>query len=71
MDPKPRPDDAMYIEILRRMTPEQKLMKVFELSSMSKAIFKEGLSVRFSDLSEPEFHKLFLERLALAHNRRD
>jgi len=61
----------MYIEILRRMTPEQKLMKVFELSALSKAIFKEGLRARFPNLSEEEFHKLFLERLELAHNRRD
>ena len=71
MDPEPRPNHQKYLEILSRMTPDQKLKKVSELSAMSKAIFKEGLRARFPDPGEVEFHKLFLERLALAHNRRE
>ena len=41
MDPKPRPNHKLYIEILRRMTVEQKLQKVFELSEMGKSLFRE------------------------------
>ena len=69
MDPKPRPNHKLYIDILRRMTPEQKLMKAFELSEMSKSLFRQGLRARFPDLPEDEFHELYLKRLALCHNR--
>ena len=44
-------------------------MKAFELSDLTKKIFREGLRRRFPDLAEAEFHKLYLERLALCHNR--
>ena len=69
MDPKPRPNHQRYLEVLRNMTPEQRLLKAFELSAFSKALFKEGLRQRFPDLSEEVFHRLYLERLALCHNR--
>jgi hypothetical protein len=69
MDPKPRPNHQLYIEVLRRMTPEQRLLKAFELSAFVKALFREGLRKRFSDLSEEAFHKLYLERLEKCHNR--
>src|SRR5690349_19876073 len=64
MDPKPRPNHALYIEVLRRMTPEQKLQKMFELSAFTKELFRQGLRQRFPELSEEEFHRLYLERLA-------
>lgn len=69
MDPKPRPLHRIYIDILRRMTPEQRLLKAFELSEMSKSLFQQGLRARFPDLPEEEFHRLFLKRLELGHNR--
>jgi hypothetical protein len=69
MDPKPRPNYRRYLEVLARMTPEQRLMKAFELSAFGKALFKEGLRKRFPELSEEELHKVFLERLARCHNQ--
>lgn len=69
MDPKPRPNHKLYIEVLRRMTPEQRLLKAFELSAFCKALFREGLRKRFPDASEEEFHQIYLERLAKCHNR--
>jgi len=69
MDPKPRPHRAKYIEILRRMTPDQRLRKAIELSEMSKRLFREGLRQRYPDLCEEEFHELYLKRLAKCHNR--
>ena len=68
IDPKPRPQHEAYIRVLRAMTPEQRLQKAFELSAFTKAIFKQGLHERFPDLSEDEFHRLYLERLAKCHN---
>lgn len=69
MDPKKRPNDRIYLEALRRMTPEQKLRKVFELTEMSRQLFRQGLRERFPELSEEELHRLYLERLAKCHNR--
>ena len=68
-DIKPRPNHKKYIQVLRQMTPEQRLMKAFELSKFSKQLFIHGLRKRFPDLSEEEFHKLYLERLKKCYNR--
>jgi len=69
VDPKPRPNHRQYLEVLRRMTPQQKAAKFFELSEQAKRLFREGLRKRFPELSEEEFHALYLERLAKCHNR--
>lgn len=39
MDPKPRPNHAKYIEVLRSMTSEQRLNKAFELSDLTRQLF--------------------------------
>ena len=69
MDIKPRPNHRLYLETLRRMSPEARLMKAFELSSFSNDLFLHGLRKRFPDLSEQDFRKLYLERLNKCHNR--
>jgi hypothetical protein len=69
MDPKPRPNHLAYLQILRAMTPAQRLQKAFELSEFTKSLFKQGLRRRFPDLSEAELHQLYLSRLAKCHNR--
>jgi hypothetical protein len=40
------------LEVLRRLTPEQRLLIAFELSENARQIFREGLRSRFPDLSE-------------------
>jgi hypothetical protein len=69
MDPKPRPNHERYIEILRRMSPGERLKKAFELSDMTKQLFRQGLRQRFPDLTDEAFHRLYLERLEKCHNR--
>jgi hypothetical protein len=69
MDIKPRPNHKLYLETLRRMSPEARLMKAFELSRFSNDLFLHGLRKRFPDLSEQDFRKLYLERLNKCHNR--
>ena len=51
------------------MTGEQRLLKAFEMSSFTEAIFTEGLRKRSSHLAEEEFHTLYLERLSLCYNK--
>ena len=69
MDIKKHLNRKEYIEILRKMTPEQKLLKTFELSEFGKELFICGLKKRFPDLNDQEFHKLLLDRLEKCHNR--
>ena len=69
MEIKPRPNHRRYIEILRGMTPEQRLIKAFELTETSKTLFRHGLRKQHPDLSDDDFHKLYLERLDKCHNR--
>ena len=68
-DPKPRPNRRLYIQILRSMTPEQRLLKAFELSELTRQLFRHGLRKRHPDLSESEFQQLYLKHLARCHNR--
>jgi hypothetical protein len=69
MDPKPRPNHARYIEVLRKMTPEQRLKKAFELTEFAKQLFLHGLRTRHPNATEVEFHRLMLEELEECHNR--
>jgi hypothetical protein len=68
-DPKPRPNRRRYLEILRSMSGEQRLAKAFELSAFARRLFEAGLRDRFPHLTEPEFKRLLLTRLAKCHNR--
>jgi hypothetical protein len=69
MNPKLRPNHARYLQVLRAMTPAQRLAKAFELSEFSKQLFLDGLRRRFPDLGEHDLRRLALERLAKCHNR--
>jgi len=69
MDIKEKPNHSLYIQVLRRMSPEARLMKAFELTAFSKQLFLHGLRKRFPDLTEEELHQIYLERLEKCHNR--
>lgn len=72
MDLKPEPNRKIYIEILKKMTPEQRLMKSFELTEMSKNLFLQGLKKRFPDKTEKEIKEIkeiYLEKIANCHNQ--
>ena len=68
MDPKPHPNDLRYIEILRGMTPDQRLRKAMELTELGKRLFAAGLRRIHPELSEDEFHRLYLAKIAQCHN---
>ena len=69
MDLKPRPNHQIYIQTLRRMTPEQRLLRAIELSRNVREVFVAGMRKRFPDLPDEEFRKLCQRRLELCHNR--
>jgi len=63
MNIKKNPNHKIYIQVLRRMSPEQRLLKEFELSEFAKQLFIHGLHKRFPNLPDEEFKKILLERL--------
>jgi hypothetical protein len=67
---KPHPNHQVYLRALRAMTPEQRLLKAFELTDFSRELFREGLRRRFPTAGEERLQRLYLERLAKCHNRR-
>ena len=69
MQEKPRPFHPKYIEILRAMSPEDRLLKAFELSEFSRSLFLHGLRRRFPQASEEERRAIYLDRLEKCHNR--
>ena len=66
---KQRPNHRLYIDILRRMTSEKRLLKAFELSTFSNQLFVHGLRKKHADISEAEFSQILKERLDKCHNR--
>jgi hypothetical protein len=59
----------VYLQALRNMSPEQRLLKAFELSEFTKQLFIHGLRKRFPDMPEEKFHSLLMDRLDKCHNR--
>jgi len=66
---KQRPNQKLYLATLRKLTPEQRLLKAFELSEFSKQLTLHGLRKKFPEMSEPEIMKTYIERLNKCHNR--
>jgi hypothetical protein len=66
---KPRPNQAEYLEVLRRMTPAETFAKVYELTELMRACLRAGLRQRFPELSEAELHELYLRQLSKCHNQ--
>ena len=66
---KERANHEVYIQALRRMSPEQRLIRAFELSEFVRDLFYHGLRKRFPDLAEEKLKELFLKRLEKCHNR--
>jgi hypothetical protein len=66
---KTYPNKQRYHEILRSMSPQQKLEKVFELSELANSAFKAGLMSRYPHLSEDELEQLYQEKRKACHNQ--
>lgn len=66
---KKRPNHRLYVQILRRMSPEERLRKTFELSEFTRVLFRNGLRRRHPDMPESELEALYRRRLERTRNR--
>jgi hypothetical protein len=69
MDIKPRPNHARYLRILRSMSPDRKLQKVFELQDLGRELNYIGLRQRNPAATDAELDKLYLKSIDQCHNR--
>jgi len=69
MDIKPRPNHKKYLEILRAMTPAQRLERAFALTEFSRRLMKDGIRRRNPLASEADLHRIYLARLEKCHNQ--
>jgi hypothetical protein len=63
IDIKPRPNQERYREVLRRMTPGERLRKACELSDWTRKLTLAGLRRQHPDASEQELRARLLARL--------
>lgn len=66
---KTRPNHQRTLQILRWMTPQQKLAQVFKLNERTLKLFRIGLRGRFPDLDDAAFEKVYLQMRERCHNR--
>ncbi len=62
-------DRERYIQVLKRMTPGQRLAKAMELSDLGKRLFLHGLRRRFPAMDDRQIHAEYLKRITRCHNR--
>ena len=61
--------ERIYLDSLRRMTPEERLLKAFDLHEFATHCFLHGLIERFPDASDDKIRRIYLERIDKCHNR--
>ena len=57
-----------YIKILKKMKPQARLQKAFELSDLTKSLFITGLRMRYPDYSEEDIKDLYIEKIYKCHS---
>ena len=62
-NPKRHPNRSRYLDALRELSAEQRLLKASELSEMTKELLRIGITERFPEASPEERHRVFLERI--------
>jgi hypothetical protein len=60
---------GLYIEILRRMTPEERLRKALDLTRTARELSRAGIRTRNPQLTPAEVDRLAVEHLLRWHNK--
>ena len=65
---KKSPDHKEYVRMMRKISPEDRLKKSFELTKLTRSLFLAGLKNRFPELPDREIKKIYLKRISKCHN---
>ena len=66
---KPRPNHQRTLQILRAISPQEKLAQVFKLNERTLELMRIGLRRRFPDLEEAAFQQVYMQMRERCHNR--
>ena len=69
MDPKKQPNHALYLQILRRMTPEQKIEKASQMAILGRELMAAGIRRTQPDIPETELSAIVRRKLDACHNQ--
>jgi hypothetical protein len=69
LEKKPRPNHQRTLQILRALSPAQKLDQVFKLNERTLKLMRIGLRLRFPNLDDATFEKVYLRWRERCHNR--
>lgn len=69
LEKKNLPNHQVYLAALKKMSPEDKLKKVFELSQLGRDLFFTGIKNIYPDLPEEEIRRIYLKRIEKCYNR--
>lgn len=58
-----------YDEILKKMSFEEKVLKMFELSDYSNKLLWFGLKNKYPEITEEKLKNKYFKRLLKCHNR--
>ncbi len=69
MDPKKQPNHALYLQALRRMTPEQKIEKASEMATLGRDLMTAGIRLSNPDITDAELRMIVRRKLDACHNQ--
>ncbi len=69
MDPKKQPNHALYLQIFRRLTPEQKIEKASQMAQLGRELMASGIRNTHPDMSELEVQAIVRRKLEACHNQ--
>ncbi|MEO1996811.1 MAG: hypothetical protein ABGZ17_16215 [Planctomycetaceae bacterium] len=63
------PNHQRTLQVLRSMSPQDKLAQVFKLNERTLQLMRIGLRRRFLDLDDDAFERVYLQARERCHNR--
>ena len=58
---KTQTNRKLYIDIIKKMSAEDRLKKTFELSQMTKTLFYESFKQKYAHLEPKTLHQKYME----------
>ncbi len=67
--PKPNSAREVHLGVLRRMTPEEKLDRVFEIAEFAFELKLVGVRLRYPNITHDEVRRTAVAEMIECHNR--
>ena len=68
-DIKPNPNREVFLKIMRSMTPEQKLIQMFNLNELTQNLKLTGLRMQHPELNDQQINELYIKLRTRCYNK--